>query len=202
MNSETAVVVSKSNVKDEQAVSRRKRKLCERTDSMGTEDENTRAKRQRTEEIYFCTENDNLSTEQTVMVLNGQWHLIQTVPSIIEIDGETIEDLEVQMFCVSRSKISGREIITENVNGAYIQCSERAECMDSYMNFSESTPLTNHKDTMYKDINNTGFENTCDENMSLVTSFKVGSMVRADEVKYDCNNKGQEDSEITCPGMC
>lgn len=202
MNSEQLVVLSKSNVTHEQAVPRGKRKLLyDHFDSLCSEDQKACKKGQTNEEISLNTENGSLPTRIEVVVLNGKWDTSETISSIFaEMHGVTIQDLDVNECCIPRSEISGTEIIIEDVGGILTQCSERTACKDSDLDFSESPPLTENSDRQCKHINDS--ETNCDDNLSWLINFKVGSLFNADEVEHDHNYKGREEEEVICPGMC
>jgi hypothetical protein len=177
--SKTAPLLSNS---DEMA--KGKRKQCDQ-DSVGSEYESACAKRPRIEEISFWSENRSFPTD-----VNEQWDLIQTVPSVIEVNGVTIYDLDSKVLCILRS---GTEIITENVCVFNTQCSEKAECRPMDSHSFETPPITENSGMEYKHINNS--KNNCNEKFLWLTNFKVCLLFRADEVEYNRNYKGQENEE-------
>jgi hypothetical protein len=190
MNCDTALF--KSSTKDTA-----KRKLFdEQVDSMDNESQNACAKRRRVEGSGSNTGNDSSQTELEVMVFNGKWDTTQTVPSIIgEMCSVNLPNLDVlDEFCVPCSESSGSEISKDDYDCTIKQCSERVERVD----FFESAPITAYSDRKYEHMNDA--ENNCDDNLSWLIHFKVGSLFNSDEVQQNHKLEGKLE-ETTCPGM-
>jgi hypothetical protein len=195
MTSEILVVGSlKTGAADEQVFRKAKRKtFSDQTDSVGNEDENACAKRQKTEEDCL--------KRQEVMFLNGNWNTRRTIYSnIADMDSIEIYVVDVNESCILLSESGVTEMTVEDINSTFKQVSVGATCMDLDTVFSESIPLTEHSGTEYKDINDP--ENNCDYDLSCFLKFKSGALVNVDEVEQSHNYKGQEVQETACPGMC
>jgi hypothetical protein len=176
----------------------RKRKLSgDQLNSMDNECQTTCAKRRGVGSSGSYTENNSYSTKLEVLVLNGEWTATQTVPSITgETCSLTLPNLgDFNEFSIPCSESTGSEISMEdNDDGTIKHCSEGVERSD----FLESTPITTHSDGEYKHINNA--ENNCDNNLSWLINFKVGSLFNAAEVQSDHIVEGRVE-DTTCSGM-
>jgi hypothetical protein len=82
---------------------------------------------------------------------------------------------------------------TGSLEDIFKQGSDRTNCMDLNLDFSESIPLTEPE---YKHISDT--ENDCGDNFSWLINFNVGTLFHAVKVDRDRNHKGRKDEEIAC----
>ncbi|KAJ9584171.1 hypothetical protein L9F63_021468 [Diploptera punctata] len=184
--------------------SRSKRKLFSDQFASVSDDglENNTTKRRHTEENVLNVENCEHPTRLEVVVVNGKWDTSQTIPSIIaEMHSVNLQDLDVvNEFCIPWSENEGTEITIDD-NGIFKQNTNIIESdldfsIDSQSASGDSTTLTVNSES---DVQQSNEAENCDENLSWLINFKVGSLFNSDEVEHDHTYQGKE-SEVTNQG--
>jgi hypothetical protein len=167
-----------------------RRKLGEQLDSMENGSLKRCAKRRGVEGDNSKAANSSFPKKLKVIVLNGKWDSTDTVPSLI---GE-MHSNGFNEFRVPCSESSGSGISVEDDYCNIKQCSQITEGVD----FLQSIPIKAYSNGDYEHVRDD--ENNCDENLSWLINFKVGSLFNTDEIQNN-HKVGGKLEETACAGV-